>query len=294
MPPNTSHNASYRPQQYQEANHEEMGESSGSATSNKQLGVRFSKVSSTSDQPVQHEEFELPENKVSRQQGQQDHHHQQNTSLGGTGPDSGINQTMSNLAENFSYQTNNFDGYIHGGGPSPSMFGGGGGMSPYYGGYGSSPYSSYSGMYTPMGMGVPGPLSSLNQFLFGVQSVIFSLGQAVQIIGMNTQALKQLFESVASMIDHAMVSWNEMRRLDASAQMEESDEEKKKRRRVKALRWTVVAATSYLGYRLARRLLSRRQVAHSQIYDRTLTEGSHASGPLGQAAPCPKCGRSGF
>jgi hypothetical protein len=53
------------------------------------------------------------------------------------------------------------------GGMNSMMFGGvgGGGMmgSPYYGGM----------------MG--GPLSGLNQMLFSVQSVIFSLGQAVQV-----------------------------------------------------------------------------------------------------------------
>ena len=55
---------------------------------------------------------------------------------------------------------------MYGGGMNSMMFGGGGGMmgSPYYGG----------GM-----MG--GPLSGLNQMLFSVQSVIFSLGQAVQV-----------------------------------------------------------------------------------------------------------------
>lgn len=52
------------------------------------------------------------------------------------------------------------------GGMNSMMFGGGGGGmmgSPYYGGM----------------MG--GPLSGLNQMLFSVQSVIFSLGQAVQV-----------------------------------------------------------------------------------------------------------------
>lgn len=47
-----------------------------------------------------------------------------------------------------------------------------------YGGFGMSPYSSY-GM--GMGMGMGGPLQGLNQFLFGFQSVIFSLGQAMQV-----------------------------------------------------------------------------------------------------------------
>ena len=55
------------------------------------------------------------------------------------------------------------------------MYGGGmygGGM---YGGgmYGMSPYGG--------GIPPPGPLSGVNQLLFSVQNVVFSLGQAVQV-----------------------------------------------------------------------------------------------------------------
>jgi hypothetical protein len=68
---------------------------------------------------------------------------------------------------------------------SSSLYGGagmyGGGMygSGMYGGgmYGMPPYGG--------GMSPPGPLSGLNQFLFGVQNVVFSLGQAVQVSFMN-------------------------------------------------------------------------------------------------------------
>lgn len=64
---------------------------------------------------------------------------------------------------------------------SSSLYGGsgmyGGGMygGGLYGGgmYGVSPFGG--------GMPPPGPLSGLNQFLFGVQNVVFSLGQAVQV-----------------------------------------------------------------------------------------------------------------
>lgn len=48
-------------------------------------------------------------------------------------------------------------------GKGGSMYGAGMMGSPYYGG------------------GTMGPMSSLNQFLFSVQNVIFSLGQAVQV-----------------------------------------------------------------------------------------------------------------
>ena len=66
-----------------------------------------------------------------------------------------------------------------------SALGMGYGMGMGYGGYGGygymSPYSTY-GMGMGMGMGMMGgPLQGLNQFLFGIQSVVFSLGQAMQV-----------------------------------------------------------------------------------------------------------------
>jgi hypothetical protein len=154
------------------------------------------------------------------------------------------------------------------GGMNSMMFGGGGG-----GGMMGSPY--YGGM-----MG--GPLSGLNQMLFSVQSVIFSLGQAVQvchtslllrllyiptltiflshqIVGMNTQALHQLLDTATSMFDHALLTFQEMRALDARSLENESPEDQTKRRRLKALRWAIIMSIAYGGYRLIRRLLRRRQ-----------------------------------
>lgn len=63
--------------------------------------------------------------------------------------------------------------------PMGGMYGGmgmygAGGMGMYGAGIMGSPYAG--GM-----MGGAGPLSGLNQMLFSVQSVIFSLGQAVQV-----------------------------------------------------------------------------------------------------------------
>lgn len=110
------------------------------------------------------------------------------------------------------------------------------GMTPYYGG----------------GMPQMGPLSGLNQFLFGVQNVIFSLSQAVQIVGMNTQAMQKLLETVTAMIENAMKTYTEMRALELAARDCESQEARKKRRRLKALRWAVVFAVTYTGYRLVR------------------------------------------
>jgi len=117
------------------------------------------------------------------------------------------------------------------------MYGGAGmyGMSPYYG-----------------GMPQMGPLSGLNQFLFGVQNVVFSLSQAVQILGMNTQALQQLLDTATTMLEQALAAYKEMRALEMMANDSESEEAKKKRRRLKALRWALVLAVTYGGYRVVR------------------------------------------
>jgi hypothetical protein len=122
------------------------------------------------------------------------------------------------------------------------------------------PYSSYYGspmmnsMYNPMmmtgmGGGIFQPLTSLNQFLFGIQSVIFSLGQAVQIIGMNAQALKQLLESACAMFDHAVATWNEQ--LDDP-----------RRRRLRTIRWAMVTAATFAAFKLIRRTMSRRRLPY--------------------------------
>ena len=62
------------------------------------------------------------------------------------------------------------------------------------GGMGMGGYGYGSPMLGSPLMGIGGPLNSLNQFLFSIQNVIFSLSQAVQIVGMNAQGLQQLLE----------------------------------------------------------------------------------------------------
>merc|ERR1712071_281384 len=52
-------------------------------------------------------------------------------------------------------------------------------------------------------MGMPW-IMSLNQFLFGIQSVVFSLGQAVQIVGMNASQIKNVYDSVKGMVENAL------------------------------------------------------------------------------------------
>ena len=123
-----------------------------------------------------------------------------------------------------------------------------------YGMYGS-PYG-YGGMSPAM---VGGPFSGLYQVLFGVQNIVFSLGQAVQILGMNQQALQEAFDSLTSMFDHAIATFHELRALEAMENETETEEQKKRRRRLKAVRWAMVMGTSWLLYKIIRRATSRRR-----------------------------------
>ena len=168
--------------------------------------------------------------------------------------------------------------YGGGGGVSGGMYGNYGGYNSMYGGgmYGG-------GMLSPYGMMSPGPLSGINQFLFSVQSVIFSLGQAVQIIGMNTQGLKQLIESAAAMFDHAVQTWHEMQSLEQQARHHETDEDRKRRARLRAMRMVFVAGISYLGYRLVRRILfPQRRSQRPAIVDGSYCQpNTYATPPQG-------------
>lgn len=140
---------------------------------------------------------------------------------------------------------------------------GGLGMGAYGGmGYGGM----YGGMMgSPYGMGMSGmgygtgPLNTLNQFLFGVQTAIYSLSSAVQVIGMNTQALHQLLDAASSMLDHALATWHEMRALEANEKATETEQQKMRRRRLKALRWALVVAATYTAFRLLRSLFAARR-----------------------------------
>lgn len=142
----------------------------------------------------------------------------------------------------------------YGGGLGSMGMMGMGGMSMYGGGMYGSPYGMGMG---GMGTGM-GPLNSLNQFLFGIQTAIYSLSSAVQVIGMNTQAFHQLLDAASSMIDHALATWHEMRVLEATATEGETEEQKMRRRRLKALRYAMVVAATYAGYRFIRSVLPSR------------------------------------
>jgi hypothetical protein len=95
-----------------------------------------------------------------------------------TADSSAYDPTMTSQNTSSAYSTSPMMGgsSMYGGGMN--MYGGGGmgGMGMYGGGMGGMGMGGMGGMY-----GSPGPLSSLNQFLFGMQNVVFSLGQAVQV-----------------------------------------------------------------------------------------------------------------
>lgn len=146
------------------------------------------------------------------------------------------------VANNNPYNTTNSFGMFPGG----NMGVGGLGMGGY--GYGNPMLGS------PL-MGIGGPLNSLNQFLFGIQNVIFSLSQAIQIVGMNAQGLQQLLESGTAMFDHVIASLHEL----VEPKRAESAEERKRRRRIRALRWAVITAITYAGYKILRSFRQRQQ-----------------------------------
>lgn len=163
----------------------------------------------------------------------------------------GNNQTSENLAANTSTP--------YGLSPLASV-GGLGGMG--YGMYGS-PYG-YGGMAPMMG----GPFSGLHQVLFGVQNVIFSVNQVVQMLGVNQHALQQTLDSLTQMVDKAIATFHELRALEAQQEKQATEEQLKRKSRLKALRWALLVGTSWIVYKIIRRLaISKRR--------RRITSGPH-------------------
>ena len=166
-------------------------------------------------------------------------------------------------------------------------------MSPYSMGMGGMGMMGgmYGGMYGGMGMGMGSQwLTSLNQCLFGFQSLIFSLGQAVQIVGMNAQQLHHVYDSIKGMIENVLGQVNSklgcsieellgvknsnkqgkngslrgmLGNNENSTSTEDGEGEDEiitqneiiRRRRVAAFRWTISLATSYLLYKGVRKLI---------------------------------------
>lgn len=142
-------------------------------------------------------------------------------------------------------------------------YGGIGTISPYgfYGGAASMmPPSPYMGMNT---MGLP-YVSGLNQVVYNIQNIIFSVSQAIYMIGANQQALQQAWESLNQMVDHAVATFHEMRALESIERQNETEEETKKRKRLKALRYAFVFGGGWLAYKLVRNLLFRKRNLHQR------------------------------
>ena len=105
-----------------------------------------------------------------------------------------------------------------------------------------------------------GPFSGVYQVLWGVQNVIFSLHQVVQLLGTNQQALQQIVESLTNMVDKALSTFSELRALQVQEEEQATEAQRKRRSRLKALRWAMLASASWLVYKLLRRLsLARRR-----------------------------------
>lgn len=143
-------------------------------------------------------------------------------------------------------------------------------MSPY--GYSAAPLGGMMGMGGNYGYGygfgaggggggggILGPLSSINQFLFSFQSVIFSVGQAIQIVGMNTQQLHHLYEQIMGMFDHTLAIIHEVRTLEEQESKTLSPDQIKKRRRLKAIRWSIMFGITYAGYNVIVKWFQRRR-----------------------------------
>ncbi len=160
-------------------------------------------------------------------------------------------------------------GGAYGGGAYGGAYGGGGFASPLSSLMTTSPMMMMNMYGAGAGAGAAGPLSSLNQSLFTIQAVLVSLGQAVQIIGMNTQALHQVVQSITTMFDHAATTFYDMQAKQQQAQsllsattcheVDESNDMKRKRRRLQALRWALVVGVTYAAYRLMRRVFLGRR-----------------------------------
>lgn len=144
------------------------------------------------------------------------------------------------------------------------------GSSPFgYGGYGMG------GMMSPMMMMPGSPFSGLYQVLFGVQNVVFSLSQAIQVLGMNQQAIQQAFDSLVNMFDHAVATFHELRAIEAMQIEKETEEQKRRRRRLKAIRWAILMGGSWLVYKLIHRITTGKRRRRLANHNHTTTNNNN-------------------
>jgi len=142
--------------------------------------------------------------------------------------------------------------------------------NPYFqSSYGMPPMGMYGGGFSGeqiSGLGHPG----ITNFLFSVQSVVFSLGQTMQIISMNSQALSQMCQSTKQMIEQAVKNLIEFKsqfenfmiscdKHATSHTLTNSEQDRKRRRKLKAIRWTLAMTVTFMGYKLVRYAMQRRR-----------------------------------
>lgn len=153
-------------------------------------------------------------------------------------------------------------------------YGGSAAVSPYglYGGTASmmppaSPYMAMGGMGGIGGMGGLGLpyFSGINQTMYGVQNLIVSISQVIQVVGTNQQALQHAWESLNKMVDQAVATFAEMRALESIEREIETEEDRRRRKRLKALRYALVFGGGWFACKMIRNLLFRKKrLVHQQ------------------------------
>ena len=194
---------------------------------------------------------------------------------GRTSPPSPRKRSITNVENDSHSSSNNFESSLNSVPATSASPLDTAGLAPYGGISTVSPYGFYGGspsIMSPspfMGMGMNTMslpyLSGLNQVVFNVQNIIFSISQAVQIVGANQQALQHAWESLNQMVDHAVSTFHEMRALETVERECESEEERNRRNTLKALRYAFVFGGSWLAYKLIRNLLfTKRSLLQGQ------------------------------
>lgn len=129
----------------------------------------------------------------------------------------------------------------------------------------SSPWGSFPPTPSPGGAGI---VTNTLQILFSIQSVLFSLGQVVQIIGSNTSAIDHLHHQCNALF-RSWMKWIQNISsgnflLDSSTtgvsenKIIRVDDTEKRRRRLKAIRYGLMLSASFIGYRWVRMWYKKR------------------------------------
>jgi hypothetical protein len=137
------------------------------------------------------------------------------------------------------------------------------GMYGGLGGYnnGMMMMGGYGGYPTTYGAG---PLSWVNQCMFGIQNLLFSVTQVIQIVSMNTNTVQQLYEAVRTILQHAVQAYQQHIALDDSPTssrgihtMQQRQELAQRRRKLRMIRSALVSLALYTGYKLVRWLFTK-------------------------------------